>query len=130
MRMGWRQRGDTAKSELMTVLFTEAYMRRSVVMMPRQNGHHFPDDTLKCTFRNENAWISIMISVKFVPKGPINSITALVQILALRRPGDKLLSEPMIVNLPTHICVTRSRWLNRQEWFRSTRYVDVFGAIF
>ena len=46
-------------------------------------------------------------SLKFVPKGPINDIPALVQIMAWRRPGDKPLSEPMLVSLPTHICVTR-----------------------
>ena len=34
------------------------------------------------------------ISMKFVPKGPINNIPALVQIMAWRRPGDKPLSEP------------------------------------
>ena len=36
-------------------------------------------------------------SMKFVPKGPINNIPALVQIMAWCRPGDKPLSEPMIV---------------------------------
>ena len=46
---------------------------------------------------NENIWISIKISPKFVPKGPINNIPALVQIMAWRRPGDKPLSEPMMV---------------------------------
>ena len=33
------------------------------------------------------------ISLKFVPKGPINNIPALVQIMALRRSGDMPLSE-------------------------------------
>ena len=51
--------------------------------------------------------ISIKISLKFDPKGPNNNIPALVQIMAWRRPGDKPLSEPMMDNLPTHICVTR-----------------------
>ena len=35
---------------------------------------------------NENVWIPIKISQKFVPKGPINTIPALVQIMAWRRP--------------------------------------------
>ena len=56
---------------------------------------------------NENAWISIRISMKFVLKGPISNIPALVQIMAWRRSGDKPLSEPMMVSLPMHICVTR-----------------------
>ena len=56
--------------------------------------------------------ISIKISLKFVPKGPINNIPSLVQIMAWRRSGDKPLSEPMMVCLPTHICVTRPQWVN------------------
>ena len=39
----------------------------------------------KCIFLNENVWISIIISLKFVPKGPINNIPALVAIMAWRR---------------------------------------------
>ena len=48
--------------------------------------------------------------MKFVPKSPINNIQALIQIMAWRRPGDKSLSEPMMVSL-THICVTRPQWI-------------------
>ena len=81
----------------------------------RQNGRHFEDDTFKCIFLNENVWIPITISLEFVPKGPINNIPALVQIMAWRRRGDKPLSESMMVNLPTHICVTRPRWVNYLE---------------
>ena len=36
------------------------------------------DDTFKCKFVNENILISITISLKFVPKGPINNMSALV----------------------------------------------------
>ena len=80
-------------------------------LRPRQNGRHFPDDIFKCNLLNENVWISIKISLKFVPKDPINYNPALVQIMAWRRPGDKPLSEPMMVRLPTHICVTRPQWV-------------------
>ena len=52
------------------------------------------------------------ISLKFVPGVPINNIPALVRIMARRRPGDKSLSEPMMVSSPTHICVTRPQWVN------------------
>ena len=45
---------------------------------PRQNGRHIPDDILKCIFLNENVWMPIKISLKFVPKGPIDNIPALV----------------------------------------------------
>ena len=80
-------------------------------LRPRQNGRHFADDIFKCIFLNGNVWISIKISLKFVPKGPINNIPALVQIMAWRRPGDKPLSQPMMVNFPTHICVSRPQWV-------------------
>ena len=81
-------------------------------LRPRQNGHHFADDIFKCVLLNENVWITIKNSLKFVPKGLINNIPALVQIMAWRRPGGKPLSEPMLISLPTHICVTRPRWVN------------------
>ena len=81
-------------------------------LRPKQNGRHFADDTFKRTFLNKNMWISIKISLEFVPKGPINNIPALVQIMAWRRLGDEPLSEPMLVRLPTHICVTRPQWVN------------------
>ena len=76
-------------------------------LRPRQNGRHFTDDIFKCIFLNENVRIPIKISLKFVPKGQINNIRTLVQIMAWRLTGDKPLSEPMMVILPTHICVTR-----------------------
>ena len=76
-------------------------------LRPRQNGRRFADDTFKRIFLNENVRITIKISLKFVLKGTINNIPALVQIMAWRRLGDKPLSEPMVVNLLTHICVTR-----------------------
>ena len=47
-------------------------------LRPRQNGRHFADDTFKHIFLNENVRISIKISLKFVPNGPINNIQALV----------------------------------------------------
>ena len=60
----------------------------------------------------KNVRILIEFSLKFGPKGPINNIPALVQIMAWRRPGDKPLSEPVMVSLLTHICVTRPQWVN------------------
>ena len=54
----------------------------------RQNGHHFIVNTFKCFFFNENVWILINISLQFVPKGPINNMAALVQIMAWCQPGS------------------------------------------
>ena len=81
----------------------------------RQNGCRFADDTFKCIFLNENVRISMKISLKFVPKGPINNNPALVQIMAWHQSGDKPLSEPMMVSLLTHICVTWPPWVNTQR---------------
>ena len=83
-------------------------------LRPRRNEQHFADDIFKRIFFNENVWISIKISLKFVSKGSINNIPALVQIMAWRRSGDKPLSEPMMVSLPTHICVMRPQWVNNE----------------
>ena len=41
----------------------------------------------------------------------INNITALVQIMAWRWPSNKPLSEPTMVSMLTHICVTRLQWV-------------------
>ena len=44
-------------------------------------------------FSNGFPWMKVFeFSLRFVPKGPINKIPALVQIMAWRRPGDKPLS--------------------------------------
>ena len=37
---------------------------------------------------NENVWISINISLKFLPKDPMNTILALLHRMAWPRPGD------------------------------------------
>ena len=104
-------------------------------LRPRQNGRHFADDVFKCIFLNENVWIPIEIPLKFVPQGPINNISALVQIMAWRRSGDKPLSEPMMVSLPTHICVTWPQWwpvtyltpshCPNQRWLRITMFSQI-----
>ena len=82
-------------------------------MRPRRNRRHFADDIFKCIFLNENVLISIKISLKFIPKGPINNIPTLVQIMAWRRPGDKPLSEPMMMISLTHICVAPPQWVKK-----------------
>ena len=81
-------------------------------LRPRQNGPHYTDDIFKSIFLNEYVWIPIKISLRIVPKGPINNIPALIQIMAWRRSGDKPLSEPNIASLPMHICVARPQRVN------------------
>ena len=50
---------------------------------------NFADDIFKCIFWNENYRILIQILLKFVPKGPIDNKSALVQVMVWRRIGDK-----------------------------------------
>ena len=80
---------------------------------PRYNCRHFADGTLKCIFMNEAfGYFVKKKSLKFVSRGPINNIPALVQIMTWRRSGDKPLSEPTMVRLLTRICVTRPQLVN------------------
>ena len=52
------------------------------------------DDIFKCIFLNENNRILIRISLKFVPRSPVDNKLALVQVMAWRQTGDKPLHEP------------------------------------
>ena len=80
-------------------------------LRPTRNRRHLSDDSSRCIFLKENVLISINISLKFISNGPITYIQALVQIRAWCRPGDKPLSEPMMIISLTHICVTRPLWV-------------------
>ena len=57
--------------------------------------------------------ILLKISLNFVPIVQINNIPA----SAWFRPGNKLLSEPMMVSLLMHICVAWPQWVN-SEWHK------------
>ena len=93
------------------------------LLRPRRNGRYNADDIFKCICLKENVWIPTKISLKFVPKGPINNIPALVQIMAWRRLGDKPLFEPMMVCLLMHICFTRPQWVKYcQGWVSMPLY--------
>ena len=110
-----RQLADVISTVMATIRF-----KSHTMYTPDQHTHWGRDKMaaisqrpfFNCIFLNENIWISINISLKFVPKGRINNIPALVQIMAWCRLGDKPLSEPMVVELLTHICVTRPQWVN------------------
>ena len=83
----------------------------------------------KCIFLNENVWITIKISLKFVLKCPIDNIPALVYIMAWWRSGDKPLSEPMMISLLMHICVTRPQWINILYQYSKSCEISRFLAI-
>ena len=82
-------------------------------LRPRQNGHYFADDHFKCIFLNVYTWISVNISLMFVPKDQINNIPTLVQIMAWCWLGNKSLSEPMMVKLLMHFCITQPQWIKK-----------------
>ena len=110
----WATRGSAFHRWHFVVRFSDSWSVFNNVfntLRPRQNGRRFADDTFKRIFLNENVRISIKISMKFVPRGPINNNSELVQIMAWRRSGNKPLSEPMMVSLLTHICVTLPQWV-------------------
>ena len=73
--------------------------------------------------------LSIKISLTLVLKGPVNNITALVQIMTWCRPCHKPLSQPIMTNLPMHIYITQPEWVeillsSSQKW------LDFSTAIF
>ena len=53
------------------------------------------DDIFKSIF-NESVWILITISLKFVSKGPIGYKSALVQVEAWHRTGEKPFPDSML----------------------------------
>ena len=55
------------------------------------------DDIFECIFLNENYWISIQISLKVLPRNPIDNKPALVPVMVWRQIGDKPLPEPMLI---------------------------------
>ena len=86
----------------------------------------WPDDIFICILFNNNVQISIKISVKFVPNGPINDIHALVQIMAWRQPGDIPLSEPVTTRSLTHTCVTRHQCVKKRDSDLSVCYNHIW----
>ena len=65
----------------------------------RQNGRHFADVLFKCVFLKENMCVVIEISLKFIPEGPIDNKSALVQVMAWHLLGAKALSEPILTHI-------------------------------
>ena len=98
-------------------------------LRPQPNRRHFAD-IFRCIFENENEWISSRNSLNFVLKVRTNNIPALVHIMAWRRPGNKPLSEPMVVSLLTHICVTRPQWVNNGIKHQYIVYIHTFDIRF
>ena len=96
-RAYWRRFDDVTLSLWSHAVDVVTPWRHAAQLAPWMKKHkdalRCADDIFKRIFFNENVWISITIPLKFIPKGPINNIPAMVQIMAWRRPGDKPLSD-------------------------------------
>ena len=80
----------TLKITTKSTLLTHLPLDKMVAILANYN--------FKCIFLNENDRIPIRISLKFVPMSPIYNKSALVQVMARCRTGDKPLSEPMLTH--------------------------------
>ena len=89
---------------------------------PGQNGHHFIDDI----FMNEKFCISIRVSLKFVPKGPTDNKSAMVQVMANRHQAiTRTNADPVhwciyavLVGdelTEVHVCTTRAQCVKRKN---------------
>ena len=90
------------------------------------------------TFSNAFSWMKMFkFRLRFhwslFPRVQLTIFQALVQIMAWHRPGDKPLSEPMMVSLLTHICVTRPQCVNYSlwchRWWQGCRTGDVLFSV-
>ena len=89
------------------------------------DGRDFADYIFTYIFLNEKVWITIEISLTLVSKGPIDNNLALVQIMAWGRPGERPLSESVMVSLLTHICHSDSI-----NWTQNTNlHMNAFSTI-
>ena len=113
----WRHGNEYATVTVLARLIIDARKTHSVwnnsnrthinTLRPRQSGSHLPYNNFKVICFYENCCIFIKILLKFIPRGPINTIPALVQIIAWCRLGGKPLPEPMMISVLTYTCVTR-----------------------
>ena len=93
------------------------------ILKPRWNWHHFAYDIFNWFF-NENVLISIKIPLALIPKGQINNIPVLVEIMAWRRPDDKPLAGPMTVRSLTYMCVTQPQWVKHLVWWNYIQHLS------
>ena len=61
-----------------------------------QNVNHFADDIIKCIFLRENICVFILISLKFIPTGPVDDKSSLVQVIDWCATGNKPLTKSML----------------------------------
>ena len=119
--------GKTEYQWLLLLIYTESHICQWRHHMGRANrinilrpGPPFHRRHLLMHLVNEKFNILNKISLKFVSKGSIDNKHALGQIMTWCQPGYKALSEPMMVSLSTHVCVTQPQWV---KCIRAEKYV-------
>ena len=108
---------------------TYTYLPTISALRPIQNDRIFFDKNFKCIFLE---WKYTNFDKDFTEvciMGQIKNIPALVQIMTWRRPGDKQLSEPMMVSLLTYICVTSPQMSLIDRPLGKTRLTAVFNCL-
>ena len=81
-------------------------------LSPRRNGHNFPDDIFKGICLHENDELRLRFHWRLFLSFQSSIFATLVQTIAWRWPGDKPLSEAMVVSLLAHVHYTRPQWVN------------------
>ena len=87
----FQESGPVDKLSFATVAIFKMHKRIS----PGQIATNLTDDIFKYIFLNENYRIPIQLTLKFVPRTPIDNTPSLVRVMAWRRTGDKPVPEPM-----------------------------------
>ena len=83
-----------SQAKISPISKSDSYVSKPI--SPWQNGRHVTEDIFKYIFMNGKFCILIRISLKFVPNGPIDNKSALVQVIARQRTGNKALPESML----------------------------------
>ena len=85
----------------------------------------FADDSFICIFVTEKFCILIKISLKFVPKDPIENNPAPVQIMAWQQISASHYLNQCWPSSLTHICGTRGRWIKPVISIAASKQINV-----
>ena len=83
-------------AESVSMSWRHHWSSQYIALWKMLNCRHFSDDIFKCIFSMKIAKF-LQISLRVIPKGPINNNPASVQIMAWCRLGDKPLSESIVI---------------------------------
>ena len=75
----------------------------------------FADGIFKCIVVNEKFYILLKISLKFIPKGPIDNNPALVQVMVCAEQATSHYLNQWWPSSLMHICGTRGRWVKSHQ---------------